>query len=110
MVADERSPDNPSRSVFPGFDELSDDLAGVVAHLAERRRAVGLTQTEIAARMRTSQSAVARLEAGRDDVRLSTLQRYADALGHTVRFAVTADDHSSDPITPHDDASAQEHT
>lgn len=108
MTVDERSPRGVPRSVFPGFDELSHDLADVVAHLAAHRRAAGLTQTEIAARMRTSQSAVARLEAGRGDVRLSTLQRYADALGHTVRFAVAAGDHTA--IAPDDDASAQEHT
>jgi len=43
-----------------------------------------LSQTEIAARMGTSQSAVARLESGELDVRLSTLERYAAALGRTV--------------------------
>jgi transcriptional regulator with XRE-family HTH domain len=34
--------------------------------------------------MGTSQSAVARLESGELDVRLSTLERYAAALGRTV--------------------------
>ena len=34
--------------------------------------------------MGTSQSAVARLEAGRLDVRLSTLERYAAAVGHVL--------------------------
>jgi predicted transcriptional regulator len=34
--------------------------------------------------MGTSQSAVARLERGDLDVRLSTLERYAAAVGHTV--------------------------
>lgn len=48
--------------------------------LAGRRRELGLSQTEVAALMRTSQSAVARLEAGNADVRLSTLERYAAAL------------------------------
>jgi len=57
-------------SVFPGFREMK-----------ERRREVGLSQTEVAARMGTSQSAVARLEAGSTDVRLSTLLRYAEAIG-----------------------------
>lgn len=48
--------------------------------LVGRRRELGLSQTEVAALMRTSQSAVARLEAGNADVRLSTLERYAAAL------------------------------
>jgi transcriptional regulator with XRE-family HTH domain len=76
------------RSVFPGFDQLRDDLGDVIDDLAVRRRAAGLSQTEVAARMGTSQSAVARLEAGRGDVRVSTLERYAHALGLVVRFGV----------------------
>ena len=80
--------DAARRSAFPGFDQLDEDLFGVVRHLAEHRRAVGLSQADVAGRMRTSQSAVARLEASRGDVRLSTLQRYAQALGLTMRFGV----------------------
>jgi transcriptional regulator with XRE-family HTH domain len=52
--------------------------------LVARRRAVGLSQTQVAARMGTSQSAVARLEAGEGDVRLSTLERYAEAVGLAI--------------------------
>jgi transcriptional regulator with XRE-family HTH domain len=51
------------------------------AELVTWRQSVGLSQTEVAARMGTSQSAVARLEAGEADVRLSTLERYAAAVG-----------------------------
>ncbi|MBW3606348.1 MAG: helix-turn-helix transcriptional regulator [Actinobacteria bacterium] len=69
---------------------MTADLGDLVDLLAERRRRQGLSQTEIAARMRTSQSAVARLESGGGDVRLSTLQRYAAALGHTLQLGVTA--------------------
>ena len=45
---------------------------------------IGLSQTEVAARMGTSQSAVARLESGDADVRLSTLERYVAALGERL--------------------------
>lgn len=79
-------------SVFPGFSILSEDVHAVVVQLAEHRRAAGMSQTEIAARMRTSQSAVARLEAGQGDIRLSTLRRYADALGHQLQFGVRPGD------------------
>jgi predicted transcriptional regulator len=48
------------------------------------RSELGLSQTEVAARMGTSQSAVARLESGDADVRLSTLERYAAALGQRL--------------------------
>lgn len=56
-------------------------LAG---ELVARRQVLGLSQTEVAARMGTSQSAVARLESGEADVRLSTLQRYVAALGQRL--------------------------
>ena len=78
----------PRRSPFPGLDGLADDAGALVASLATRRRELGLSQTEVAARMGTSQSAVARLEAGAADVRLSTLERYAAALGQRLGWGV----------------------
>ena len=51
-----------------------------------RRLSQGLSQTEVAARMGTSQSAVARLEAGAGDIRLSTLERYAAALDQVLNW------------------------
>ncbi|CAA9260728.1 MAG: hypothetical protein AVDCRST_MAG50-2984 [uncultured Acidimicrobiales bacterium] len=70
--------------VFPGFSEMAERRKGVVAALVERRVELGLSQTEVAARMSTSQSAVARLESGSADLRLSTLERYAAALGQRL--------------------------
>ncbi len=49
--------------------------------LAEARRKVGLTQTELAIRMGTSQAAVARIESGRGAPKWSTIERYARAVG-----------------------------
>jgi predicted transcriptional regulator len=73
--------------VLPGFREMAQSarlrqelLAGLVAE----RRAAGLSQAEVADRMGTSQPAVARVEAGAVDVRLSTLQRYAAAVGRRL--------------------------
>ncbi|MBO0772869.1 MAG: helix-turn-helix transcriptional regulator [Actinobacteria bacterium] len=53
----------------------------LISDLAGQRQAAGLSQTEVAARMGTSQSAVARLESGDADLRMSTLERYAAAIG-----------------------------
>jgi predicted DNA-binding transcriptional regulator YafY/transcriptional regulator with XRE-family HTH domain len=53
----------------------------LVTQLARRRAAAGLSQADVAELMQTSQSAVARLESGRHDAQLSTLARYAEALG-----------------------------
>lgn len=47
----------------------------------EAREAVGLSQRDLAARMSTSQAAVARLEAGGTSATLTTLQKAAAALG-----------------------------
>jgi len=47
----------------------------------EAREAVGLSQRELAARMSTSQAAVARLEAGGTSATLTTLHKAAAALG-----------------------------
>lgn len=54
--------------------------------LAEERRARGLPRTAVAARMGTSEAAVARLEAGEVDPRLSTVERFADALGKRLEW------------------------
>ena len=58
----------------------------LVGELAGLRRSAGLSQTEVAARMGTSQSAVARLESGDADVRASTLERYAAAIGSQITW------------------------
>src|SRR6478609_9100913 len=70
--------------VFPGFKEAAERRRALAGALADERLALGLSQTEVAARMGTSQSAVARLESGDADIRLSTLERYAAALGHRL--------------------------
>lgn len=70
--------------VFPGFKEAAARRRALSSALADERVALGLSQTEVAARMGTSQSAVARLESGDADVRLSTLERYVAALGQQL--------------------------
>ncbi|HEX7443704.1 MAG TPA: helix-turn-helix transcriptional regulator [Acidimicrobiales bacterium] len=75
-------------SVFPGFRELSVRRHALSDELAERRRTLGLSQTQVAARMGTSQSAVARIENGASDVLLSTVDRYATALGRRLEWTL----------------------
>ncbi|MCP9620600.1 Antitoxin HigA [Nocardia otitidiscaviarum] len=65
---------------------MTDDRRRLLTDLVAARRAARLSQTEIAARMHTSQSAVARLEAGQVDVRISTLERYAAAIGSRITW------------------------
>src|ERR1700691_6614237 len=77
--------------VLPGFREMAlrrmaGDRRRLVTELAGQRQSAGLSQTEIAARMGTSQSAVARLESGTADLRASTLERYAAAVGRHITW------------------------
>lgn len=53
----------------------------LLTELANARRQSGATQTEVAARMGTSGSAVARLERGEMNPTVTTLQRFAAAIG-----------------------------
>jgi DNA-binding transcriptional regulator YiaG len=55
--------------------------------LAERRRNAGLTQSQLAQRMGTSQGQVTRFESGAD-TRLSTVARYAAAVGMKVEWTL----------------------
>ncbi len=77
--------------VFPGVKAMAERRRALAAELVERRQGLGLSQTQVAARMGTSQSAVARLESGQADVRLSTLERYAAALGQQLDVRLKED-------------------
>jgi len=82
------SEEDVSGSVFPGFSGMAEDSVELIDQLSGLRRHRGLSQTEVAARMGTSQSALARLESGQADVRVSTLARYAAALDVDLGFAL----------------------
>ena len=55
-------------------------FAAIASQVTERRLALGLSQADLARRCATSQSAIARLEAGGRPPRIDTLLRLADAL------------------------------
>ncbi|MDP3184755.1 MAG: helix-turn-helix transcriptional regulator [Anaerolineales bacterium] len=65
-------------------DGYADFKIGVI--LRQAREAAGLTQEEVARRLRTKKSAISRIENHADDVRLSTLRRYADAVGANLQI------------------------
>jgi ribosome-binding protein aMBF1 (putative translation factor) len=56
--------------------------------LAAVRASLGLSQTQVAARMGTSQSVVARLESGEVDTKESTLAKYAEAMGKRLEISL----------------------
>lgn len=49
--------------------------------LARARKRAQLTQAQVAARMKTTQSAIARMESGTQALSIATLRRYAEAVG-----------------------------
>ncbi len=64
----------------------ADFKIGVI--LRQARESAGLTQEEVARRLRTQKSAISRIENHADDVRLSTIRRYADAVGANFQIRV----------------------
>ena len=59
----------------------ADDEFALIEALVRARTAAKLTQAELAQRLGTTQSAVARLEGGGVSPSLATLRRYAEATG-----------------------------
>ncbi len=68
---------------------LEPEFALARALIAARVRA-GLTQEQVASRMQTTQSVVARLESGRVRPSTKTLERFADATGTRLRIEFDA--------------------
>ena len=67
------------------YEQLGPEFE-VARALIEARRSAGFTQAELAARMKTTQSAVARLESGRIPPSTRTLQKVAKATGTRLRI------------------------
>ena len=71
------------------YDALAPEFEIAVELIRARLRA-GLSQAELAERMRTSQSTVARLESGQTLPSTKTLLRFAEATGSKVELRLSA--------------------
>ena len=101
-----------------GQKETAGRKPELITRLTRRRAASGLSQAGMARLMGTSQPAVARFESGRHDAQLSTVRRYAGALGLSLGLvddqgtsAASADhppprDHPQRPAPPPADTGA----
>jgi len=58
----------------------------LVAAVMEARTRAGLTQEQVARKMKTTQAVIARLEGGGSKPSTRTLERYADATGSRLRI------------------------
>ena len=71
------------------YDRLAPEFE-ISAELIRARQRAGLSQAELAARMKTSQSAIARLESGKTLPSAKTLLRFAEATGSKIQVRLFA--------------------
>ena len=57
--------------------------------LKQAREDSGLTQEDVAKKIKTKKSAISRIENHAEDIRLSTLRKYASALGKELKVTVS---------------------
>lgn len=70
-----------------GFDEGYEQFkVGVM--LRQARESSGLTQEELAYRLKTKKTAISRIENHAEDIKLSTLERVAAALGKRLQVSI----------------------
>jgi len=68
------------------YDLLEEEFA-LAAAVAKARQRAGLSQAELARRMKTTQSTIARLESGQGRPSTRTLTRFAKATGHRLKIS-----------------------
>ena len=68
------------------YEALEEEFA-LMAEVAKARARAGLSQAELAKRMNTTQSTIARLESGRGLPSTRTLGRFAKATGHRLKIS-----------------------
>ena len=72
-----------------GFDSgYTDFKIGVL--LRQAREAAGLTQEEVALQLGTKKSAISRIENHAENITLSTLKAYAEAVGYMLKIQLVS--------------------
>lgn len=82
-------------------EQISREYDAILA-LADLREALGVTQTELAAVLEVSQPRVSRLE-HKEDVYLSTLENYIEALGGHLKLQAVFENQSIELTLPQRD-------
>lgn len=82
---------NKRKAKDPAFTEnyesgYADFKLGIM--LRQARESAGLTQEELAIKLKTKKSAISRIENHAEDIRLSTLEKVAEALGKTLKLSI----------------------
>lgn len=77
------------RAFASGYEEGYEQFkVGVI--LREARESAGLTQDEVARRLKTKKTAISRIENHAEDIKLSTLERFASALGRKLTVNISS--------------------
>ncbi|HNQ64177.1 MAG TPA: helix-turn-helix transcriptional regulator [Syntrophorhabdaceae bacterium] len=71
-----------------GYEEGYEQFK-IGAMLRHARESVGLTQEELALKLNTRKTAISRIENHAEDIKLSTLKRFAAALGKQLRLQIS---------------------
>jgi ribosome-binding protein aMBF1 (putative translation factor) len=83
-IADRKKKD---KEFANGFDEGYEQFKiGTV--LRQARESAGLTQEDLANRLKTKKTAISRIENHAEDIKLSTLDRVAKALGKRLQIHI----------------------
>ena len=72
-----------ARDYDEGYEQFK---VGVM--LKQARESAGLTQEELASRLKTKKTAISRIENHAADIKLSTLERVATALGKQLKIKI----------------------
>ena len=56
--------------------------------LRQARESSGITQEQVAQKLRTNKSAISRMENHAEDIRLSTFRKYSEALGKEIHLEI----------------------
>ncbi len=72
-----------AKSYESGYEEFK---IGVMLKVA--REEAGLTQEQLALKLNTKKTAISRIENHAEDIKLSTLEKFAQALGKSLRIEV----------------------
>lgn len=70
-----------------GYDEGYEQFR-IGAVLKQAREKAGLTQEELAQRLKTKKTAISRIENHAEDIKLSTLEKVAHALGKRLEVKI----------------------
>jgi HTH-type transcriptional regulator / antitoxin HipB len=71
-----------------GYEEGYEQFK-IGAMLRHARESAGLTQEELALKLNTRKTAISRIENHAEDIKLSTLERFAAALGKQLRLQIS---------------------